>query len=308
MTDPAAAPGRGRGLRGSIRARMLPLLLAVMGGSAVHAQVSASQNYVGIAQAVMFAGASQVSTLHSGQSGLGQLATGVLMSSASFTAQGGVVFSVPPPPSPAPQPPSILQVVPPFCDALGGCSVSVIGWNFLATGAGVTTVEFGNVSGTNVVVTSDTQIQVTVPAGIATGTNNPKGPCDVRVTNGNGTEALTGGFTYQPAVVVTPAAPKLNKPVEFKGGIGSPAFFSSELGNPIGGGLPFPGLNGSLEILPLITLVPFTQLPTGEISTQFLVTDPSVVGIPLEIQGIGITNFAPFTGSFTNSLTVVFQP
>jgi hypothetical protein len=73
--------------------------------------------------------------------------------------------------------------------------VALTGTGFLSG----TTVAFGGVAATNVVVNSATSLTATTPPGTA-------GPVNVTVSNANGSATLTGGFTY-----VVPGAVLLNE-------------------------------------------------------------------------------------------------
>jgi hypothetical protein len=68
----------------------------------------------------------------------------------------------------------------------GGTEVTITGIGFTDT----TSVTFGGVAGTNLVVVSDTSITVTTPAGLA------EGSVDVVVSGPGGNGALLDGFTY----------------------------------------------------------------------------------------------------------------
>jgi hypothetical protein len=268
--------------------------------------VSVSQNYVAIAQAVMTAGGTSASASFTAHQGIGQLATGYLASSASFSTQGGVAFSSATPPTPG-QPPTIAQVIPPDADFVGGLTVTVLGTNFTSAGAGLPVVNFDGVPGTGVTVIDDTKLTVIVPPGIEPATGNPKGPIDVEVLTGNGGDILEAGFTYTPASTINPPKPSVGQPSQYKGDAGSPAFFKSDAGVPFGFGLPIPGLNGTLELLPLIPIAPFSFQPTGEVIVTFVVTDVSLIGVPINIQGAAVTSLSPLAGGFTNTLQVIFS-
>jgi len=81
--------------------------------------------------------------------------------------------------------PSITSIEPNEGAAAGGTVVSIFGANM----TGVTGVTFDAVAGTALTVVSDTEVEVTTPAGAA-------GPADVIVTNAVGSDTLAGGFTY----------------------------------------------------------------------------------------------------------------
>jgi hypothetical protein len=93
-----------------------------------------------------------------------------------------VTWSNPPPP-PAGSP-TVTAVSPISGPSAGGTKVTVTGTNF---GTG-TTVAFGTVAATGVVIVSSTSLTATAPAGTTT--------VDVRVTNGTGTSAVTAADEY----------------------------------------------------------------------------------------------------------------
>lgn len=84
--------------------------------------------------------------------------------------------------SPAPQ---VSSVTPASGTPLGGTTVSIQGSSF----TGSTSVTFGGIAATGVLVVSATQIQATAPS-------HAPGSVTVAVTNANGTGSLPNGFTY----------------------------------------------------------------------------------------------------------------
>ena len=90
-----------------------------------------------------------------------------------------------------PSPPTVVTVTPPSGPAAGGTIVTITGTNFVAGG---TSVFFGGVAATTVVVNSDTSLTVTVPPGT--------GVVDIRVTTTFGTVTVPAAYTYAAAPVV----------------------------------------------------------------------------------------------------------
>ncbi len=115
-----------------------------------------------------------------------------LMTSAQFTtvltkifdkhndpALGLVLDFIPP------SPPTVVTIAPPSGPAAGGTTITITGSNFVA---GDTSVFFGGVAATSIVVNSDTSMTVTVPPGA--------GVVDIRVTTTFGTALVPAAFTY----------------------------------------------------------------------------------------------------------------
>jgi IPT/TIG domain len=90
--------------------------------------------------------------------------------------------------------PTVTAVTP--ANAALGCEVTVTGTNFQtpANGGPASAVEFGGTAGTGLTIDADTQLEVTVPAGAGTGSN------DVVVTNVTGDSAA---FTYSTTAAAT---------------------------------------------------------------------------------------------------------
>ena len=91
--------------------------------------------------------------------------------------------------------PTVTAVNPNSGPTTGGATVTITGTSF----TGATTVKFGGTPGTNLSVTSATQITVTTPARAA-------GPVDVTVTTVNGTSATGAADTYTYALTPTVSA------------------------------------------------------------------------------------------------------
>jgi len=94
--------------------------------------------------------------------------------------------------------PNVTGISPARGPLAGGTVVNVTGTGF----TGATAVKFGNTAGTALTVNSDTQINITSPAGAA-------GTVNVTVTTPGGTSANSSAnqFTYAPAPTVTGIAP-----------------------------------------------------------------------------------------------------
>lgn len=88
---------------------------------------------------------------------------------------------------------TITDVTPNVGSTVGGTLVTITGSEFNSG----TTVFFGGVQGTGVVILSSAQLQVTAPAHVS-------GVVDIEVRNTNGQNAfLVGGFTYEPPPTIT---------------------------------------------------------------------------------------------------------
>jgi hypothetical protein len=95
--------------------------------------------------------------------------------------------------------PTITSVDPASGPQSGGTSVTITGTNYVV---GSTTVTFGGVAATAVVVNSSTSITAVTPAGAA------PGAVDVVVTvTGCGSDLLKGGFTYTAGAAVPALSP-----------------------------------------------------------------------------------------------------
>ncbi|MHC4942090.1 MAG: IPT/TIG domain-containing protein [Planctomycetota bacterium] len=95
-------------------------------------------------------------------------------------------------------PPSLALVSPDNGSPAGGTAVTLTGNDF--TGIGVTTVTFGGVSATSIVVVNTTTITCTTPA-------HSPGVVDVVVTNDFGTDTLNNGYTYNNPPTVSSVTP-----------------------------------------------------------------------------------------------------
>ena len=84
-----------------------------------------------------------------------------------------------------PSPPTVVTIAPPSGPAAGGTTVTITGSNFVP---GSTSVFFGSVAATTIVINSDTSITVTVPPGTGT--------VDIRVTTTFGTVLVPAAYTY----------------------------------------------------------------------------------------------------------------
>ena len=96
--------------------------------------------------------------------------------------------------------PTISVINPNAGPTAGGQTVNITGTGF-TTGGTVNDVTFGGVSGTNLVVNSDTDLDVDTPAGTA-------GQVDVIVVNpGTGSVTATNGYEYAAAPTITNVNP-----------------------------------------------------------------------------------------------------
>ncbi|HEY2093365.1 MAG TPA: IPT/TIG domain-containing protein [Thermoanaerobaculia bacterium] len=106
----------------------------------------------------------------------------------SVTKTGGFAYLAPP---------TVTSVTPNRGKTSSGDSITVAGSNF---DAGGTTVKFGSVAATNVVVTSPTSLTATTPPGTA-------GVASVAVTTAGGSGTLSSGFTYVPPPAIASFTP-----------------------------------------------------------------------------------------------------
>jgi hypothetical protein len=99
--------------------------------------------------------------------------------------------------------PTLSTIAPALGVLAGGDSVTLTGTGFQANNAGTNTVTIGTNPATSVVVVSDTSITAVTPAGAASGATN------VTVSNNNGSDTLTNGFSYNPLPTLSTIAPAM---------------------------------------------------------------------------------------------------
>lgn len=280
----------------------LPFLLA--GTVAAQGGPASSASYVALSDSLVSTGGQGSSLSFSGQEVLHPSLGGADSQSASYTAQGGIVWLEPVAPGAGPV---VLSVSPPLGDAVGGEPVSVVGLHFAAPGAGNTDVFFGGSPGAQVSVANDTRIDVVTPSG----TNphgNPLGAVDVEVVNDLGAGVLADGFTYLPALKLTaPVAVGGSLDLEHVGLPGSTWIVAA--GAPVPGlSVPIAPYDGALElVIATQALSPFLHVDGQGFGSFHLPVPniPTLAGSIFHVQALSIASFAPLSGGFTNSL--VFQ-
>jgi hypothetical protein len=87
--------------------------------------------------------------------------------------------------------PTVASIAPTAGPSAGGTPCIIAGLNYQDPGAGTTTVSFGAVPATGVVVTSNTRISCNSPAG------TPGATVSVTVTNDNGSGSKSNAYTYR---------------------------------------------------------------------------------------------------------------
>ena len=115
--------------------------------------------------------------------------------------------------------PQVFFVAPPA--GYAGLTVSVVGFNFTADGAGPTSVFFGNEEADSVQVVNGTTIFCAVPP------NPDGGVTDVTVVNDNGESTLRNGFVY---LTGSFSAGRIAAPVELEGGVAAVLLADLETG------------------------------------------------------------------------------
>ena len=310
----------------------------------VSAQTAAgSEGYVALAGGIMSGGGSTSSANYQSTSGFGQFTTGLNTAGTSSSAVGGIVGAGASSSLPFLGAPPIVFG---FKDGVntgskdGGDRRTIIGLNFLGGlggGAGAaddgatTTVTMGTTTlpPEDVTVTSDNEIDVTTPEGVDASTANPLGRTDVRVTTTDGTGELCGAYVYQPALVDdhttddTPLGADLvvtlstsltgdgASDTEFSGGGagGATYFVGLSVGVVQGQITLIPKFEGSLE-LDAATQIPVLLALAGPGDTTLIaklsVNDPSLVGIPFQLQAALFTLDGGLAGEFTNTLPITF--
>lgn len=323
----------------------LLLGLASTASAQVSAQTaSGSESYVALAGGVMSGGGSATSTNYQSTSGFGQFTTGLNTGGTTNSAVGGIVGAGASSSTPFLGAPPIVFG---FKDGVnkgtkdGGDLRTIIGLNFLsglgggaggAEDAGTTTqVYFGStaVPPEDTTVTSDTEIDVTTPTGVDASSANPLGRTDVRVTTTDGTGELCGAYVYQPALTddhttddtplgadlvvtlsTTVTGSSTDTDTSGGGAGGSPFFVGLSVGAVQGQITLFPQFEGSLE-LDAATQIPvlFTAAVPGDtvLFASLSVNDPSLVGIPFQLQAALFTLEGGLSGEFTNTLPITFS-
>src|SRR5262249_4989419 len=84
--------------------------------------------------------------------------------------------------------PTLTSLAPSDGTALGGTSVTLTGAGFTDPAAGTTTVTFGGLAASQILVLDDTHVQCTTPAG------SGGASVDVVLANANGSVTLSGAF------------------------------------------------------------------------------------------------------------------
>jgi len=97
--------------------------------------------------------------------------------------------------------PTLAGVSPNSASASGGALLSLSGSGFLNNSAGTNIVTIGSMPALNVSVSSDQTLTCEAPPGLQ-GT-----VADIRISNGNGSTTLVGGFRYHAAPVITGLSP-----------------------------------------------------------------------------------------------------
>jgi len=238
--------------------------------------------------------------------GLGQAATGPVMTSASYELDSGVVWTEP---SFRTVRPVVLAVDPPTSLATSGATVTVIGMNFDFPGGGLPDVRFGGVSSPSVDVVGSSVMQVDLPSGVDA-FGNPLGNAAVEVQNAIGSSQLADGFRFLPALYqLSPAqiGAAFELSLHTQPASVQLLWFGIELG---GDPVPTPPYAGAAALYAM----PFFVLsgafsPTGLRKVAFSIpADPSLAGAEIGFQALGITDLVTPTGSYSNPLTLVLQP
>ncbi|MGE3850890.1 MAG: FG-GAP-like repeat-containing protein [Planctomycetota bacterium] len=102
--------------------------------------------------------------------------------------------------TPGPDAPTLSAINPPYGRLGGNTFVTITGTGFMDNSPGTNVVTIDGNPCTSVVVNSDTEITARTPSGVA-------GDHDVVVSNDNGSDTLTNGFTYYPGPTVSTITP-----------------------------------------------------------------------------------------------------
>lgn len=175
-----------------MRITSLCLALAALPAAA---QLPSSASFSVLDWQLASAGGPECSVGHAAHSAL--LWTGANLSSANHTAAIGFLGAHDPQPTNAPV---IFAITPGFGPKEGGGAVALAGINFDKFGAAPTfALTIGGANASGVTVVSNTQATATAPAGAM-------GPADVVASTSFGSDSVTGGYIYTPAVVAQATA------------------------------------------------------------------------------------------------------
>jgi hypothetical protein len=242
---------------------------------------------------------------------LGQVGTGPIATSESFILLGGVSWTVPEVSGTAP---IVFGARETTSDKDGGQVVEVLGFNFLAPGAGPLDVTFGGQSGTGTTVVSNTLALTTTP-GAVTALGNPPPVAALGVDNALGSHLaasspISPSFAYEPALIRTDHA-RVGRPLHLHLFTEQAAAILLAIGQTIPGvGVQLLPVEGSAETLINVQIaVPLTVLPGDQFTHTINVPDvPALTGLSLTYQGVAFTSLAPLAGAFSNPLTLLIQP
>lgn len=215
-------------------------------------------------------------------------------------------FSYTPNPTPA-----VDTIAPNTGNVTGGATVTISGTNVL----GVTDVQFGGVSGTNLVIQSPTELKVDTPPAASSG------EVDVTVL-GNGSDVIVDGFGYFNQGSFTSIGPGLAGTfgsIPFlsgtgdliPGGVGFSLITAAALPNTTGllwaslteTALPFKG--GTLYLFPIQLSLAVTASPFGSVVMSGLPVDPAIPeGTAIIVQEAFVDAGAVAGVSLSNGLRI----
>ena len=118
------------------------------------------------------------------------------LSDAAATFDAAPLTDAAPPADAAPSAPVIMSLSPTTENLLGGDVIQLVGTGF----TGATTVTFDGISGTSLILNSDSRLSVVAPA-------HGAGLVDVVVFTPNGSATLTAGFSYGPGPIINDVGP-----------------------------------------------------------------------------------------------------
>lgn len=243
-------------------------------------------------------GGRAASVNYSVESSVAHATAGPGMSSASYAFEGSVAWT---PASVSSPGPVVFGVVGGRGVKEGGTIETVVGLGFQAPGAGTTSVTFAGAPGTALSVLSDTELQVTAPAGLD-GFGNTLGLVEVIVANALGSSTSEEAFAYTPMLArFDPARVGGSYKLHLLDAAG--AFQALDYGLEIPGfAVPIPPLTGAFGLIALDLHVFGFKPATSDTTTWTLPVppNPSLVGLTLQLQAASLTSLAPLGGSFTN--------
>ena len=283
----------------SPRVPVLACAVAALAPAATAQAVAGSESLTGIAQTIDTAGGVASTASQTLESTLGQTATGGVSASANFRLETGVAWAEPLLGSDLPLVHGLSNLL---GDKNGGDTITVFGDNFLAPGAGAADVLLAGQFGSLTTVISDNVITTQTPPGEDL-LDNPLARTELAVANTLGTDRADEPFLYGPALVGFSHA-RVGERYELSL-YAPPAsfyFIAYAGGQPSFGPLTLPPAEGTLDLSGNPVMFVFAKFTATGFEKRVLPipNDPTLAFLPVEFQGLVLTDPVLFQGSFTN--------